>query len=77
MNVSTNSRSQPRVKLSALLSTAEAEALQKLLENLTNEDYRKIAQSDAEASAFIEVAHKVRRQLNAAEQLPLLPTYDD
>lgn len=77
MNVSANSRSQPRIKVNALLSTAEAEALQKLLEKLTPEDYKKLAESDDEASAFSEVASKMRRQLTAAELLPVLPAYDD
>lgn len=77
VNVSPNNRSQPRLKLNALLSDAEAAALQKLLENLTNEDYRRLAENDDEASSFIKVANKMRRQLNAAEQLPVLPAYDD
>lgn len=77
MTFSPNSRSQPRIKVNALLSTAEAEALQKLLEKLTNDDYHKLAESDDEASAFIEVANKMRRQLTAAELLPVLPAYDD
>ena len=77
VNVSPNILSQPRLKLNALLSDAEAAALQKLLENLTNEDYRRLAENDDEASSFIKVANKMRRQLNAAEQLPVLPAYDD
>lgn len=77
MNLSPNSRSQPRIKVNALLSTAEADALQKLLEKLSDDDYRKLAENDDEASAFIEVANKMRRQLTAAELLPVLPAYDD
>ncbi len=77
VNVSSNSRSQPQMRVNALLSTAEAEALQKLLEKLTDENCRKLAESDEEASAFFEVAKKMRRQITAAEQMPVLPAYDD
>ena len=77
MNAFQNSRSQPQLRVNALLSTAEAEALQKLLEKLTNDDYHRLAENDADASAFIEAASKMRRQITAAEQLPVLPAFDD
>lgn len=66
-----------RIRVNATLSAAEAEALQKLLKKLTTDDYQKLADSPEEASVFIEAASKMSRQLTAAEQLPVLPAYDD
>ncbi|MEL6350755.1 MAG: hypothetical protein AAFR58_03225 [Cyanobacteria bacterium J06627_28] len=77
MNPARYNNEPPRVKVSALLSAAEAEALQKLLENLTPEHCRKLADNDGEANAFIDAAMKMRRQLVAAEMLPAMPAYDD
>ena len=67
----------PRVRVNALLSTEEAEVLQRLLEKLTEKDCLALADSEEEAAAFAQVASKMRRQLNAAEELPELPDYDD
>ena len=73
----TATNAAPRLKVSATLSAAEADALQKLLSKLTTDDYQKLADSPEEASVFIKAAGKMSRQLNAAEQLPVLPAYDD
>ncbi|MGD1898653.1 MAG: hypothetical protein ACFB16_17070 [Phormidesmis sp.] len=77
MRISPATNSVSRVKINALFSAEEAEALQRLLEKLTEEDCRKLADSDDEASAFAQAANKMRRQLNAAEELPPLPDFDD
>ena len=69
--------SSPRIRVSALFSTAEAEALKKLLKKLTTEDYQQLAGSPEAASVYIAAANKMSRQLNAAEQLPVMPAYDD
>jgi hypothetical protein len=76
-NHSDASNAAARVKVNALLSTTEAEALQKLLEKLTLEDCRHLADSDDEAAAFIQAASLMRRHITAAEELPVLPAYDD
>ncbi len=67
----------PRVRVNALLSAEEADMLQRLLEKLTKEECRSLADSEEEAAAFAQVASKMRRQINAAEELPQLPDYDD
>ncbi|MEL6938818.1 MAG: hypothetical protein AAFO84_06455 [Cyanobacteria bacterium J06598_1] len=77
MKISPAQNSVPRVKINALFSAEEAAALQKLLQKLTVEDCRKLADNDDEASAFAAAASKMRRQINAAEELPVLPAYDD
>ena len=77
MKISPATNAVPRVKVNALFSSEEAAALQKLLENLTEEDCRKLADSDDEAAAFLQAANKMRRQLNAAEDIPAMPDYDD
>lgn len=77
MKISPATNAVPRVRVNALFSETEAAALQKLLESLTEEDYRKLADSDDEAAAFLQAANKMRRQLNAAEDIPAMPDYDD
>lgn len=77
MNRLPDTQSAPRLKVSALLSTEEAQALQKLLQKLTTNDYQHLADTEAEASTFIAVASKMSRQLTAAELIPAMPAYDD
>jgi len=77
MNPLSSNDSTPRIRVSALFSAAEADALQKLLKKLTTEDYAQIAGDSEDASVFIAAANKMSRQLNAAEQLPVMPAYDD
>ena len=60
-----------------MLSSEEAEALRKLLGSLTPEECRNFTEDEDEASAFVAVATKLRRHLNAAEEIPQLPDYDD
>lgn len=69
--------SASRVKVDTTLSIVEAEAMQHLLKQLTLEECRRLASNDAEAQIFINAAGKLRRQLEAAEQLPQMPAYDD
>lgn len=77
MNHSAAPGTSSRVKVDALLSVVEAEALQHLLEKLTLDDYRRFASNDAEAQICVNAASKLRRQLEAAEELPTMPAYDD
>ncbi|PZO17335.1 MAG: hypothetical protein DCF25_11345 [Leptolyngbya foveolarum] len=75
-NLATSS-SSTRVKVDTTLSIVEVEALQHLLKQLTLEECRRLASNDAEAQIFINAAGKLRRQLEAAEELPQMPAYDD
>ena len=77
MNNSAPYGSSSRVRVEALLSVVEAEALQHLLKQLTLDDCRRLASNDAEAQICINAASKLRRQLEAAEELPTMPAYDD
>lgn len=77
MDFSSTPDSTPRIRVSALFSAAEAEALQTLLKNLTTEDYQRLAGSSENASVFAAAANKMSRQINAAEQLPVMPAFDD
>ncbi|MEL6603574.1 MAG: hypothetical protein AAFP20_10170 [Cyanobacteria bacterium J06614_10] len=77
MNISPDSQTAPRLRVNAMFSAAEAQALHKLLKKLTTDDYHHLADSEAEASTLIEAASKMSRQLTAAEQIPAMPAYDD
>ena len=77
MNNSAASGTSSRVKVQALLSVVEAEALEHLLQQLTLDDCRRLTANDAEAQICANAADKLRRQLAAAEELPTLPAYDD
>ncbi|MEL6490719.1 MAG: hypothetical protein AAFQ95_12210 [Cyanobacteria bacterium J06621_3] len=76
MHRSTSS-TPPRVRINALLTHEEAETLRKLLGSLTSEACSNFTDDDDEASAFVAVATKLRRHLNAAEEIPQLPDFDD
>lgn len=66
-----------RVRVDTTLSVVEAEAMQDLLKRLTLEECRRLASNDAEAQILINAAGKLRRQIEAAEELPKMPAYDD
>lgn len=51
--------------------------MQDLLKRLTLEECRRLASNDAEAQILINAAGKLRRQIEAAEELPKMPAYDD
>lgn len=77
MQIPPSTDSAPRVRLSALLSAAEADALQNLLDKLTTDDFHRLAEGDEEITIYVEATNKIRRQLGAAEEIPVLPAYDD
>jgi hypothetical protein len=54
---------QPRVRLLAELTVDEAWALAQLLKRAGYTDYRRLAQSDAEADAMREGAERIRGAL--------------
>lgn len=66
-----------RIRIDTTLSIVEAEAMQQLLKQLTLEECRRLASNDAEAQIFMNAAGKLHRQIEAAEELPQMPAYDD
>ena len=67
----------PRVSVNAMLSVEEATALQHLLERLTLGDCRQKANDDKEAKSFLAAAEKLRRFIESADELPVLPPRED